>query len=348
VNRRAPATQGGFALVLALGAIAVILLLAAALDAWVGSRVEQARLIRARVQDELDAYSTRSTLLYLLATQRDTRAGLTTNEPRATITDDTETEFKLDAVGGEIALDGTPYRGLGRVRFALQDQSGLVALNGETQAQLKTLLQAFSGDAAEITGLLDKLGDYRDANSMRRLNGAEAEEYASARLEPPANYHLRTVPELLRVLDWRDWLAAHPALRLNAWCSIARTETFNPNLVPADLLVHMLDINPKQAAAMVTERQKKPFANVADFNARAEVDLGLDEEQFRFFPTDSLQVRIWSEGAAQAEVLALQLTPLGRQGPWQIGSTYRITQDIHDEAHEVPGEHFGTSAIATR
>ena len=38
----------------------------------------------------------------------------------------------------------------------------------------------------EIAGLIDTLADYRDENALRRLNGAEAEEYNAKRLDPPA------------------------------------------------------------------------------------------------------------------------------------------------------------------
>ncbi|MBP8925413.1 MAG: hypothetical protein KBG75_06135, partial [Pseudomonadales bacterium] len=67
--------QSGFVLVLALWAAVIVLLLAGMLDRHVDARLEQARLIRLRIQDELDMLSTRNTLLYLLGTQRNTRAG---------------------------------------------------------------------------------------------------------------------------------------------------------------------------------------------------------------------------------------------------------------------------------
>ena len=58
--------------------------------------------------------------------------------------------------------------------------------------------------AEDRDGLIDKFLDYLDANSFRRLNGAEAPEYLEAGLDPPANAPLRTPLEVRRVLGWRD------------------------------------------------------------------------------------------------------------------------------------------------
>lgn len=347
---RAPrAGQRGFALVLTLWTVVIVLLLAAALDAWVAARVEQARAIRDRVQDQLDAYSTRATVSYLLGTRRFTRAGLTTLDEESPIDADPRFgELRIDPVGGEITLDGTAYRGLGRIRFALQDQAGQIALNGEETEALTALLRSFGAGQIERQSLLDALADYRDSNELRRLNGAEREEYLAAGEPPPSNFHLASPPELLRVLGWRGWLARHPDFRLHEWLSAGDLTAFNPNAIPESLLARLPGLDAETAAAVAAERRREPFRSVPDLQARVDAVLPLEEDLFRFFPSDSLQLRLWAEGAAQAEVLTLQLLPLGRHEPLQIRSTYRINHRPHDEVHEVPGQLFDAGAPAAR
>ena len=184
--------QGGFALVLALWAVAIVFALAATFDRYTASRVEQATAIRDRLADRLDLHSTRTTVLYLLGTRRFTLAGLrTAREIEAEAPGRAMGQVQIDPTGDEIALDGRSYHGIGRVRFALQDRNGMIALNAESTARLEGLLGAFGADPQTQGRLLDALADYRDANALKRLNGAEREEYVAAGLEPPPNRNLR-------------------------------------------------------------------------------------------------------------------------------------------------------------
>jgi general secretion pathway protein K len=333
---------------LALGAMVVVLGLAAALDAYVSARVEQATLIRARLQDSLDAYSTRATVFFLLGTQRFTRAGLTTAEEPLAEAGDTARALRIDPVGGELSLDGRVYAGMGRVRFALQDEAGMVALNSASPQRLEGLLMRFDDTEGSVATLLDTLEDYRDGNTLKRLNGAEREEYAAAGLPPPSDRDLRSAPEILQILGWREWFAARPEFRLHAWLSAGRSVAFNPNVVPASLLEWLPGMAPATAARVVDEREREPFRSVPDFKARVDVELPVDDEQYRFFPSDALRLTLWAEGSAHAEVLAIQSTPLDPQAPWQIDSIYSISRPPQDIPYEVPGQYFSPRAPAAR
>jgi general secretion pathway protein K len=326
----------------------VVLSLAAALDAYVSARVQQATLIRARLQDSLDAYSTRATVLFLLGTQRFTRAGLTTTEEPLAEAGEATGELRIDPVGGEIALDGSPYAGMGRVRFSLQDEAGMVALNSQTPERLEGLLGRFDDAEASVAALLDTLADYRDSNRVRRLNGAEREEYAAAGLAPPSDRNLRSAPEITQVMGWREWIAAHPAFRLHEWLSPGRSESFNPNVVPASLLEWLPGLDPARAERIVDERNREPFRSEPDFKARVDVELPVAGDQYRFFPSDTLRLTLWTEGSAHAEMLAIQSTPLDLQLPWQIDSVYSLSLPPQDLPNEVPGQYFSPRAPATR
>ena len=339
----------GFVLVLVLWASALVLLVAAALDRYIAARIELATAIRWRVQDELDAYSTEASVMYLLATGRFTRAGLVTagNEPVSSAPA-RNAAARIDPVGGELALDGSSYRGIGRARFSLQDESGLVALNANSSGELEPLLQTFGSDPAEISRLSDALADYRDRNTSKRVNGAEAEEYAAAGLDPPANSNLFSVSELARVFGWREWLRAHPDFRAWDWLSVSRVAAFNPNVVPASLLALLPGMDEDKLQIALGRRREEPFVSQGDFEARTGLSLARSEDELRFFPSESLQIRIWSEGAARARLLAIQLTPLGRDGPWRIGGGYQIPRYGSDEAQDGAAYLFDDFSLPAR
>lgn len=345
--------QRGFALLLVLWTVLIIMLLGVAFDDYVARRVENARLIRERLQDKLDAYSTQQTVLFLLSTQRFTRAGVTTLEDTGGEGPErTAGTLRIDPVGGEIALDGTVYRGIGRISFALQDEAGLVPLNSDAAEDVRWLLDSERTAEGEADILIDSLADYRDANTLKRLNGGETAEYAAAGLPPPPNYHLRTAAEVTRVLNWAGWLAEHPAIRLHDWFSASRLSTFNPNVMPEALLARLPGMNATKAAEVVALRREDPFRALPDFDARTDVDITWPEEKYRFFATDSVQIRTWREGATDAMVLALQLTPLGQDSPWLIRSIYRAPRLLpppdQDVSNEVSGQYFGAGSAAAR
>src|SRR4029077_6899094 len=79
---------------------------------------------------------------------------------------------------------------------------GLINLNFISVGDLFALLGIFGVLAEDRGPLIDKLEDYTDTDSFRRLNGAEAREYEEAGREPPANAPLRTPWEVRRILDW--------------------------------------------------------------------------------------------------------------------------------------------------
>ena len=347
-KRPPPRRQRGFALMLALGAMAIVLSLAAALDAYVSSRVEQATLIRARLRDNLDMYSTRATVLFLLGTQRYTRAGLTTTEEPEAPSGDTTGALRIDPVGEEIALDGTAYAGVGRVRFALQDEAGMIPLNSESATQLISLLGRLDNTEGTAAALGDALADYRDSNALKRLNGAERPEYLAAGLVPPPDADLRSAPELLQVLGWREWISAHPGLRVNDWLSPSDVDAFNPNVVPASLLEWLPGLEPALAERIVDARKREPFRSVPDFKARVDAELPIDEDSYRFFPSDALVLSVWAQGSAHAELHRLHLSPLDPQDPWQVESVYTVSRSPQDLPYEVPGQYFSTRAPAAR
>lgn len=88
-----------------------------------------------------------------------------------------------------------------KVSVVAQDVSGKIDLNSASDALLKGLLKSAGLDDERSSALLDAILDWRDADDLRRLNGAEASEYQASGLKyKPANAPFETVDELQRVL----------------------------------------------------------------------------------------------------------------------------------------------------
>ena len=112
-----------------------------------------------------------------------------------------------------LAVDGTAracrIADLGRVSLAIVSETGKVDLNTASDALLTRLLAGVGGRDLDAAGRTDKIGDFRDADDLRRLNGAEAEDYHRAGLTGgPKNAPFDAVEELGQVLGLAPDLAA--------------------------------------------------------------------------------------------------------------------------------------------
>lgn len=90
------------------------------------------------------------------------------------------------------------------VTVTLVDESGRIDINAANQALLLSLLRRVGLDDTESARLLDTILDWRDADSLRRPNGAEESDYVAAGLAArPANQPFQSVEELQLVLGMR-------------------------------------------------------------------------------------------------------------------------------------------------
>ena len=103
-----------------------------------------------------------------------------------------------------------------RIAVRAIDESGKIDLNSAPDALLKGLLMTAGGvDEPTAARLVDAIGDWKDADDLRRPNGAEADDYKAAGSPYlPANAPFETVPELQRVLGMTPALYARLAENL--------------------------------------------------------------------------------------------------------------------------------------
>ncbi len=125
--------------------------------------------------------------------------------------------FKTVDQGG-FRVDRTVYGwrfGDGEVRFEIADEGGKIDLNRATDAMLGALFRTFELSDQQADALVDAIGDFRDTDDDRRLNGAEDDDYLAAGLKHDAkDGPFEAVEELQQVLgmDRELYRLAAPAL----------------------------------------------------------------------------------------------------------------------------------------
>lgn len=327
--------QTGFILVTTLWILTALTVAIGFFSLWAQRAVELTQFLQIDRQGQIDAQSTQATLIFLLATQQLTVAGLTTpsREPLAAESPslpDEKPEEEGDKLpilpqGNEIALDDRVYYGLGSARFALQDQKGLINLNFSRKLFIRLLgLLGVAGEERE--GLLAKLDDYIDPDDLHRLNGAESYHYKQLGLPPPSNHLLRTPWEIKHVLGWQQQVSLWENNRWGQLTTVAGyTGAPNFNTAPALVLQSFAGVDAESAARIIQTRQIQPFYTEEILYQTIGVNLGLDPLELNFFPAESIRLTLWQAGATRMRQIHLQLTPFADQkSPWQIEYTIEL------------------------
>jgi len=87
------------------------------------------------------------------------------------------------------------------IHVRIQDELGKIDLNQTDGSTLVKLLQSAGIDPAAAESLVDKVLDWRDASSLKRVNGAKADEYRAAGYDYlPRNGPFQSVDELTLVM----------------------------------------------------------------------------------------------------------------------------------------------------
>lgn len=111
--------------------------------------------------------------------------------------------------------DGTVHEwsfGGGKVNVSLLDISGKIDLNVGSDLLLKGLLKSVGVDEERSNAIVDAIVDWRDADDLKRPNGAEAADYLAAGLKyVPSNAPFESVEELQRVLGMTPAIYARVA-----------------------------------------------------------------------------------------------------------------------------------------
>lgn len=87
------------------------------------------------------------------------------------------------------------------MQVSILDESGKIDINVGNEALMRGLFRSQGATEEEAVALMDAVLDWRDADSVKRLHGAEEAEYAAAGLSyKPANATFQSIEELRLVL----------------------------------------------------------------------------------------------------------------------------------------------------
>ena len=127
---------------------------------------------------------------------------VTQTSPYSIIGDNSAIPISRDALPNNINLRGIPFEFRSSI-FSVQDMSGLIPINPLDRAQLTNYLLHQEWPKDQIFKFLDTLEDWRDPDTLERVNGAESRKYSIAGY--PLNQPIQTLKEfgLLANLDSR-------------------------------------------------------------------------------------------------------------------------------------------------
>lgn len=304
--------QRGYVLVVVLAALALMAAVAMRVAGRVDSLRDQAIRAEQQFEQRKRAVETWHTALYAVLTAQPGPAG-------------------WDGLRG----DGRAYQLPDGSQLRLQDERGLLSLNSVDRLQWLQVLGSLGEGLQGADALLDVLNDYTDTDGARRLNGAEAEEYAALNLPPPRNDWLLSTAELARMPIWRDRAALRGSLA--PWLSTGLLTQVNPNTAPTDLLKALYPGQaPEHWTKFELQRETLPFTSNADLNLRT--GLVFAEDRHSYYSGLRLSVSIWPSGARQGLQYNLALLPTGQLAPWLVSSVQPVAlpSPDHPPHHATP------------
>ncbi len=140
-----------------------------------------------------------------------------------------------------------------RVEISITDERGKLDINVVDELTLSSLLIATGVEEDRVNPLVGAILDWRDPDDAVRIDGAEADEYASADLPyGPSNAPFVILDELQQVLgmDFELYRKLEPALTV-----YSRRRTIEPAFAPYEALMVLPGMTADIARDFINERQ---------------------------------------------------------------------------------------------
>ena len=322
----APSNSRGFVLVATLWALAALAVLAAYIDGVVASDLRHAYEARQSLQAELDRRSAEATLVYLLATGRMNHHALILEEEQRFSNSLPEGETLPDHGDGEILVTGAAYAAPGGIRFAVQDEGGLVSVNAPRFAPFSALLEHAGLAPSDVKRIVARVEDYIDSDHTLILNGAERNDYLSRGESPPLDWIMASPHELRRVLGVDELISPEQWRRLRPLLTVRPVYSYNFNTMRPEILTMLLGLDERGLQAVLEEREKGPLFRLSRLALLSGKHLDLDEMQLRISPTGYMRISVRHESEGSQVLSGIALTPFSDTAPWR--KDYRYSELI--------------------
>jgi len=167
--------------------------------------------------------------------------------------------------------DGTAYKNQfvgGYYIVKITDESGKVDINDTSELVLKNLLLNYGVKAEEADTIVDSVMDWKDADDLIRLHGAESDYYQSLPNPYKAkNSDFDTLEELLLVKGMTpEILYGNSEKRgiIDFLTINAKTNMININAAPKEVLMAIPGMSPDIADGIIAVRQTKEIQSIQD------------------------------------------------------------------------------------
>ncbi|WP_144811211.1 type II secretion system protein GspK [Aerolutibacter ruishenii] len=323
-----------------LALLVVLTLLASSVAVTASQAVSEAQANLDQFDRELEAVSTRDTLLFMLSTQPRTLAGLTVDDAKAQASripaDEDLDGVAVMPVGNEIKLDGTAYAGLGDIVFSLQDDRGLISPNWSPPALINGFYSSLKVPPDQWNALDAKRLDYQDPDDLHRLNGAEKLHYQQAKMPIPINRAVTTPLEFRRILGWNGMLESVDDSDLVGTLTTGRSVAINLNTAPASVLALIPGLDVDQAARLAALRNEVPFTSVRQVEQTFPIS-PVASEFLTLFSSQSGNLTLWGRHFGVKRLIHWTLTPFNDGGPpWRLD--YEVTLPRGNESDPAVAE----------
>jgi general secretion pathway protein K len=177
--------------------------------------------------------------------------------------------------------------GDGVYEIDIQDESGRINLNFAPEEQLHALMDACGIDKRDADVIVDSILDWRDADNLHRLNGAEDDFYQT--LNPPykaKNGRFDTVEELLLVRGvarqyFYGFAEKTPEGEIVQRYGLSRYLTvystgnrINVNYAPLQVLLSIPGMPPQLAISIIEKRKTKPLVSLEEISRELPANIG--------------------------------------------------------------------------
>lgn len=314
----------GFILVATLWMLAACTIAMTLFAAWVSRATDRALALNEDTRAAIDMFTTRETLLYLASTRGLTHRGI--NLPAGPT--DNGSPAAPDA-HHEILLDSTPYKGLQRARFNLQDEAGLINLNKTSsggEAIENLLSQRGISNSGERYRLLSALRDYTEHGLERTFLAPSLQDYRKAGRPEPLYRPLISNHESWRALGWEK----HPQLwegnYLANFTTVLHYGGLNVNTAPREVLQAVARLNESEAQAAIDARRERGFATAREAEVRGGLPMSANLLSLAIVPSRHLRLTLWHSEANRGVRYHITVTPERHgAGPWLVDHVYPVS-----------------------